>query len=732
MQGPDGKSVTKMRRVFVRGIWPYLAVALASLAFLFWALKGWKGDIRIPIGYAAGDTFAVGLSFKGILDNGWYLVNPAVGAPHGTQLFDYPGADALNFFWAKVIGWFVPHWGAVLNLYFILTFPAIAATTLAVLRACGLRTATAAAMAMLYTFLPYHLWRGESHIFLGAYFLVPVIALLALRIWDGRPPFHGDGGWREALVLAILCLAIGSSGLYYAYFGCFFMVVAALSSYGTERNAKAIRSAVLMIALISGGVALNLAPTILYRQAHGPNVAAVVRHPDESEVWALKITQLLVPVDGHVIPQLASIKARYNTFPLSNENTAMLGLVGAIGFVALLLKRFRAGPASVDLAERLSILNLGAVILGTVGGLGGFLSLFAGTGIRSYNRISVFIAFFALCAVGLLIDRARAALGTTPGRVLAGRALVAFVLVFGLVDQVPPAFEPRYAQAKAAWDSDRAFVKAIEARLPAGSMVYQLPYVPFPENPPVHSLPDYDLFRGYLHSSTLRWSYGAMKGRPGDLWQRYLADKPLEQRIATAAAVGFKGVYVARRGYADGGSEVEGVLGHLIGERPLVSQDGSLSFFDLRRFAQRLRSTLAPGAWEALAGEAHPVLDSWIGGFHGREGTEAGHWRWSARSGTLALHNLSDQTRAVRLEMEVASGFESPSRLWIEGPGFKDELTISERPSPYARSFEVPPGQTLVKFHSDAPQVVAPADSRELVFRLVNPRVIVNGPLAAR
>ena len=59
-------------------------------------------------------------------------------------------------------------------------------------------------------------------------------------------------------------------------------------------------------------------------------------------------------------------------------------------------------------------------------------------------------------------------------------------------------------------------------------MVFQLPYVPFPENPPVQQMSDYDHLRGALHSRTLKWSYPTMRGRWGDTWQRAIAQKRVD------------------------------------------------------------------------------------------------------------------------------------------------------------------------------------------------------------
>ena len=62
---------------------------------------------------------------------------------------------------------------------------------------------------------------------------------------------------------------------------------------------------------------------------------------------------------------------------------------------------------------------------------------------------------------------------------------------------------------------------------------------------------DYDQVHPYLHSDELRWSYGAMKGRPEDVGDD--VESPSQ-----AAALGFAGVAIDRFGYADNGAAVEG------------------------------------------------------------------------------------------------------------------------------------------------------------------------------
>jgi phosphoglycerol transferase len=114
--------------------------------------------------------------------------------------------------------------------------------------------------------------------------------------------------------------------------------------------------------------------------------------------------------------------------------------------------------------------------------------------------------------------------------------------------------------------------------MPAGAAIFQLPLMAYPESPPVNELGDYELFRGYLHSSTLRWSYGAIKGREASQWQRSVFALPIEMSMAQIRARGFSGIYLDRRGFRDNTAET--ALRSLLGP-PMVSEDGRLLFFDM-------------------------------------------------------------------------------------------------------------------------------------------------------
>ena len=120
-------------------------------------------------------------------------------------------------------------------------------------------------------------------------------------------------------------------------------------------------------------------------------------------------------------------------------------------------------------------------------------------------------------------------------------------------------------------------------------MIFQMPYVPFPESPPVNKMIDYEHFKAYLHSKSLRWSYGAIKEEENDLWQRAVTAKPVEEFVGEISRAGFTGIYINRDGYLDNGAKLEAELTALLGAKPVVSSKGNLSFFNLTDYNDRLR-----------------------------------------------------------------------------------------------------------------------------------------------
>src|SRR6478609_11204727 len=139
-------------------------VAVAALVILVPVLELWDADLDVPLAYVRGDpgvyTYEPDAPFyemlaKGGIDNAWFFTNHDLGAPFHQQLFDFPvGLDNLNLVGLKVLGTVTGDVGATVNIFYVLTFAAVAVSMLLVLRALGASRGVAAVIALLYAYLP--------------------------------------------------------------------------------------------------------------------------------------------------------------------------------------------------------------------------------------------------------------------------------------------------------------------------------------------------------------------------------------------------------------------------------------------------------------------------------------------------------------------------------------------------------------------------------------------------
>src|SRR5438270_4747139 len=199
-----------------------LALAVCILATM-WVLDWRPSRLAIPQAYD-GDALFYAALVKGVIEHGWYLTNPALGFPGQMDLRDFPGGDNLCVLIIKVLGLFRSNCFAVTNGFFLLTFLLTTATSLYAMRSFGLRAATAVALSVLYAFLPYHFFRGTSHLFYSAYFMVPLAVVVAHWIASGSLIDRHTGAQaisprRSRLCLSLIfCTALGCNMVYYPFF----------------------------------------------------------------------------------------------------------------------------------------------------------------------------------------------------------------------------------------------------------------------------------------------------------------------------------------------------------------------------------------------------------------------------------------------------------------------------------------------------------------------------------
>jgi phosphoglycerol transferase len=260
----------------------------------------------------------------------------------------------------------------------------------------------------------------------------------------------------------------------------------------------------------------------------------------------------------------------------------------------------------------------------------------------------------------------------------------------------------------------------------------------------------YDPARGYLHSKTLRWSWGAMRGRPEQDWQPYLYDTPLPTLLPEIVAGGFDGIWVDRNGYTDSGRALERSLRSLVHVRPLVSSDKRFVFFDLTSYARALRaahpaadvrqlrrSALEPLRLSPEQGYA-PQLAPQISlgpaaGFDALEqvtlpetnalliaGPRLVTWRWTTQpTATLTLTNPSTAARSVQLRAVLQSAGDKPAKLDVQFPdGSVQHLTVTSKGVALRRTLLLKAGSSTVILSDHGPPYVERETTRSVYLRV--------------
>lgn len=593
------------------------AAALAS-GIGVWVLQLWNASINVPF-LLGGDATENLVVIKDVITHGWYLTNPGLAAPFGQELYDFPAysGDSLYLLMIKVLGVPFSNPAVVMNVFFLLGFPLIAVTCFAILRRLGISIGVAFVCSVLYAVFPSRFFRGEGHIFLGDYFMVPICCYLVLSLLMGHELFGRRAsarGMRAYLTrrtagIVVLCLVVSCSDTYFAAFSVALMVGASILAFLARRSRRLLAFGLTAAAIVLAGIALNGLPNLIYTAEHGKDAFVAHRSPAESEVYGLSLANLVLPIENHRIPALASLSKEFHTSVVAASGEAgwdSLGLVGTLGLLGLVLAlcvRCLRGPSgeAEDLRAVHAALGAGmAFTIGTVGGLATLFAYIVSPQLRAPNRISIFIGFFAIFGVALGLDRVRRRWAGRRWGAASVAILLGAVLVVGALDQTSPTMAPDYTAEIAEYRSDAMFVQAIESEVPSGAEIYQIPYVPFPEPGPVYRATDYDEMLGYVHSEHLRWSAGALVGRPTD-WAAAASELPLAQMLEEVSAIGFSGVYVDTFALPPGGEKILAELRAALGVEPLVSSEGRFYFFDMLSYSQRLRSRRSAGQLAQLA-----------------------------------------------------------------------------------------------------------------------------------
>ena len=350
------------------------------------------------------------------------------------------------------------------------------------------------------------------------------------------------------------------SGIYYAFYA---LVIFTFAWFICGlKNGKFLNRQIFTLIAICAATLLTLLvlyfPVLKFWAVNGFNVSIANRDYSQSEFFALRIADLLMPVANHYFDYLRDLRTSFDfAFNIEDERrSSTLGILGSGAFIFLLiwlllksqisnsllqknLKKFSLSKNDKSLISNLASLNLLSILFATAGGLV-LLLVLSFPLIRSHARFCIFIAFFALFLVAIFFDK-------MAQKSLKAKLVIIVISILALFDQVGNLsnFEQQAQARVRKFNIDQQFVTKAQIKLKAGAQVFILPVFGFPEG----SGDQYSATVFYLISKNLKVSYPVIKGRKAHLWQERVVNLKFKQFILELKKAGFSAIAIERNNY---------------------------------------------------------------------------------------------------------------------------------------------------------------------------------------
>jgi hypothetical protein len=528
-----------------------------------------------------------------------------LNAPFEGNWTDWPSLDELHglvlVLCARLFGVF-----GGLNAALLLGHLLAAGTFYFVARVGGCSVLWSFVGGLAYGLAPFMFAQSPHHSGVQWAWHVPLFALVWR--WAATDPGIEPGSKRFKQATGIGLLS-GLLNVYYTNILCQLTLLGAGVQYLRNRARPAVLGALAVVGAAAIGFAISNFDTWTYKAVNGANTGALVREYKWLEIYGLKIKDLFIPPVTHRSDAFASFGINHRKEAVLNDEdgSPYQGLVGLscliwlVGTSAMAVIRRRENEIPMEAWQVLWI-----VLMFTTGGLNAIIGALGFTMFRTGTRYSIVILAITLLWAARRLTTLQADAETkraAPGTPQLWMASAVILCGLILWDQVPRApSKERLAEIDRQVTADREFTVKMEAALPDGAMVFQMPVMEFPESP-MPGVPPYDHFRPYLFSKHLRFSFGTHKGREREKWQpavqgKFFEGASLDQqagiiRVNEANAkiavdelkrLGFSAIYVNRNGFPDRGKGLEEALLALGYEKPPIrNATGDLACFVLAK-----------------------------------------------------------------------------------------------------------------------------------------------------
>lgn len=523
--------------------------------FLRWISIGCPNWVDFNVYWSEGDGIWTQAILQLLKEQNWIpftgIYSARLSYPYGMDFGMFPVMDPLHWTAMHVLNLIFESPVLAFNLYYLISAGLICASMGWVCLSLGIPLPLALVAALSYSALPYALARIQ-HIFLVAYFQVPLIFYLALKIRENLKPG----------LLILLGVVTATTGIYYDFYSMLILCLVGLGNLillGVKRNFLTMKL-VLRNGILFGipcllFTAIGMASSWLYIYKNG-DPRTTERHYSESIVFGLDAQNIFVPPTDHWLPIYREIKPLvYTDRALAEDHMigaygGYMGIPAIIGFFISVFYIFRFWLKAPSDKEywlcALGIISLFCIAYGQKGGLGYLFSYYISPQIRANYRICIYIATASLLAFYLWIRPHFENIKGIKWKAIACTGL----LIASLLDQGGVFYQlnPDHKNT----NSDREFAKQMKEALGDKPML-KLPFGAFPEWSGYMSVEPYSPMR-FIMAETIHSVFPAIKGTKSleEQWPLFFGKIPTKPALIS---YGIAGVVIDTSDYPDGGQE---------------------------------------------------------------------------------------------------------------------------------------------------------------------------------
>lgn len=524
-----------------------LVLMLLALAYL---IGIHKADLTVPMNYTQQNTGDMLAYAKNICCYNWSNDIVEMGAPFNSNVLRQPGffAQLIDAVLLKLIYTVTGNVAVALNLYMLLCFLLTALSSFWIMKKLRMSSFSSILGSVVFSTSTYIFMMGMTEFgMMGCYF-IPVAIYFGIRIYEDEEFFQLDDSFFDnkknfGIIGMVVLMCFNGAG-YYAFFaGVVFIVAgisAAMKGFGKNRIFKAlILSAIMLLVSLVFTIPYWMGTGRFYE--YGTTVAT-------AEIKGLKLIQMFLPLNDLGVGIFGRVINSYYKYTIVENNlviSSFLGIVGAIGFVVLMLalltalvKKKKAGRL-IFASEAVLILML----VSETGGIGALITCIFNGGLTDYAKGIIFIIYFAVLAFFIGFEWLVKRVG-----LLAVSSAVILIAVSILIQQ-PAHFSGFYGNAGEVYNQEKQFVNGMELELGRSAKIYQ-PSVVGTYNPVGGAIWEYNNRSiGYYLSNNLCWSIDVRTGKEAEGWRGHLNTLSVDDLVLELRTAGFEAIFIDRSNY---------------------------------------------------------------------------------------------------------------------------------------------------------------------------------------